>query len=501
MRHEFYDIAARIDPERYAKILAMMESQQAPPWKGKKTAGFGNTAVVPIFGIIDTEAEGLRKDYIAASSDIVPLIEKYAADPKVSDILLLMDTPGGSCKACDDMSYAVQKAATKKNVEVFVDGLCCSAGIHIAAHASKITATPGSVIGSVGTICTYYDYSELFKNFGIQAHVLTTGMMKAMGVLGAPITEEQKKRRMELIQELTDEFKLVLMEHRKLTEQQVNAIAEYGDVWLADAALEKGLIDAIDRWDTFISNRAPQPVSPPTKHEGKMSNQRKIEILAACPGIEKDPNFLLEAVCSEKEISQVAAEWKEHQHLAKIAELESKLADAQKAKEQEVPPQPQKAPGGAPLETNSKEQPNGNPEQNFLDAIEKIQKEQFALNGQAISKGEASRILIKRNPGVGEAYLNHCKENPREGAFDNWKQPTEYLPFPAKTCRRRRVLSEQRKRTYQTDIRRRLLLRETRRRRFRRVVQHSAYYRRVTERSGVGSGNRRNRRCGDSRRH
>jgi len=422
MKHEFYDIAARIDPERYGKILSMMESRQAPPWKGKNTVGFGKTAVVPVFGIIDTEAEGWRKDYIAASSEIVPLINKYAADPNVSEILLLMDTPGGSCKACDDIAYAVEQAATKKSVEAFVDGLCCSAGMYIAAFAKRITATPGSIIGSIGTICTYYDFSELFKDIGIQAHVLTTGTMKAMGVFGAAITEDQKKRRMTLIQELTDDFKLVLMEHRGLTEQQVDVIAEHGDIWLADKALDKGLIDAVSRWDTFISSRAdtPKPNSPPTRNEGKMSIQRKTEILAACPGIDKDPAFLLEMVCSETEIAQIAAMWKDRQHVAEVTDLKAQLEAAKQAKEQAVPPQPTQAPGGKPLETNSKEQPTGDPAKNYMDALLRIQKEHRDQTGQSISLGEASRILEQNNPGLREAYTNHCRLHPREKAYEGW---------------------------------------------------------------------------------
>lgn len=432
MKLELNETALMVCPDVYAQIVEQMNSGAVPAWNGKRTKGSGSVAVVPIFGIIAEQPHPWRPDYFAAASEIVPALEKLANDPAVSEIILLMDTPGGSCKACDSISYAVQKAAAKKRVETFVDGYCCSAGVHIAAYSHKITAMQGSIVGSVGVISTYYDTSKMFDEFGIKPVVLTTGNMKAMGLPGVKITEEQQSLRMKLIEDLCDQFKLVLMEHRKLTEQQVEKLAEKGDIWLAPQAKQFGLVDAIDRWDTFYESRTgATSTDQPTKQDQgtkSMDPQEKMKlILQSCDGIseEKDSEFILKAVLSDKTVEQIASEWNKARYEALVKENTRMQAELDAAKkkdaEQADTPPAGNPPGGKMVETNPKDPSSGDPEKDWMDALHKIQAEHHA-RGETLSLQQASKILYKRNPALQEAYLNHCRKNPRPGWKKGWNE-------------------------------------------------------------------------------
>lgn len=437
MKHEFNDIALMVEPERYSAILRMEAAGQTPQWVGRKTERVGTIGVVPIFGIIAEDGPEYWERYYAFASKIVPRLNELAADSSVSSIVLLMDTPGGSCSACEKISAAVQATAKVKPVETFVDGMSCSAGMHIAAYTNKVTATPGSVVGSIGVIATYYDYSKMFEEIGIKAHVLTTGQMKAMGVIGAAITDEQKQARMKLIEGLCDDFKLVLMEHRKLSEEQVNKLAEKGDIWTAKQSLEMslGLVDELGRWEEFVQKRTPgktgsTPTSqssvsnkPQPQQEKKTMDPKELrqQIIAACAGIDEkaDADFLLEALCSGKEIAQIVADWKDRKHEKEVAALKSELEAVKKENDQPAPA----GPGVSAVGTEQKEETSGNPRKVFLEEIERIQQSHFQATGKPLSTEEASRKLAEKNPGIMEQYLKHCEKIPASEYNDGLKSP------------------------------------------------------------------------------
>lgn len=102
---------------------------------------------------------------------------------RVKGILLHIDSPGGTVVDSDQIYRALTtyKERYKVPVYAYVDGLCASGGMYIAAASDKIYASPVSVIGSIGVVMgPLFNFYDLMEKLGIKAAVITKGKHKDM---------------------------------------------------------------------------------------------------------------------------------------------------------------------------------------------------------------------------------------------------------------------------------------------------------------------------------
>lgn len=341
----FSDPIHAVESEVLDAMIQAASVSQVPPWKPLKESRIGNTAIIPIQGAIDSQLPNAWwKPYVAASHEIVPQIEAAMKDESVEKIVLLVNTPGGTVKAAEEFAKAVEKAASIKQVETFIDGGCYSAGVWITAHSHRIIAAPMSYIGSVGVIARYFDTSKYFEDVGIKSVAISTGEMKKMGLPGEPITEQMKQDVSGRITRLGERFKNILIEKRGIPKAKVDLIAANASYWPAEEAIELGLIDTIQTWDEYIAG-IPGTTTEPSKSlepkgENKMSEntttqvdpkalmaKRKTEIEAKCQGAPAD--FVMDAMLSDKPVDQIALEYqtkRASENEVMIAELKSQIA-------------------------------------------------------------------------------------------------------------------------------------------------------------------------------
>lgn len=72
------------------------------------------------------------------------------ADPTVTSIRLIVDSPGGSGSAMRDAHMALR--ACRKPTEAYISGMCLSAAYWIASGCKRIVAHPLAMVGCIGTI-------------------------------------------------------------------------------------------------------------------------------------------------------------------------------------------------------------------------------------------------------------------------------------------------------------------------------------------------------------
>lgn len=100
---------------------------------------------------------------------------------RVKAILLHIESPGGTVTDADAIYHALKnyKEEYKVPVYAFVDGLCASGAMYIAASADKILATDVSLIGSIGVIVpALFNVSQLMEKVGVQSLTLYEGKGK-----------------------------------------------------------------------------------------------------------------------------------------------------------------------------------------------------------------------------------------------------------------------------------------------------------------------------------
>jgi len=102
-------------------------------------------------------------------------------DNRVKAILLHIESPGGTVVDADGIYRALKsyKEQYKVPVYAYVDGMCASGGMYIAAAADKIYASDISLVGSIGVISPpFFNVANILTKYGVSSLTLSAGKGK-----------------------------------------------------------------------------------------------------------------------------------------------------------------------------------------------------------------------------------------------------------------------------------------------------------------------------------
>ncbi len=165
---------------------------------------------------------------------------------RLKGILLYINSPGGAAVDSDNIYQALMqyKKDHKVPVYAFVDGLCISGGMYIAASADKIFATPTSTIGSVGVrFGPAFNVTQAMDKYGVASLTFTEGKDKDMLNPFRPWNPNEGSAFQGVLSAMYDRFvEIVLNARPNMTRE--NLINNYGaHVFIANQAQINGYID------------------------------------------------------------------------------------------------------------------------------------------------------------------------------------------------------------------------------------------------------------------
>jgi len=174
-------------------------------------------------------------------------------DPAVKSLLLWIDSGGGMTAGLDELTDWVTAAASAKPVVAHVSDWGASAAYEVAACATFISANEGAAVGSIGTCAVVWDDSERYAKAGVKAHLISSGGVKGQDVYGGvPVSEAYLAELQRLVDGLTEQFIGRVASGRGMSVESVRKLAT-GEMWLAAAAKERGLIDHVGSGDAAIA--------------------------------------------------------------------------------------------------------------------------------------------------------------------------------------------------------------------------------------------------------
>jgi protease-4 len=175
----------------------------------------GNVAVISIEGVIDKRVSMMDLNCYGGV-DLADIDEalNQAADPSISKVLLYINSPGGSVTGTPETAARIAALAKTKYVEAFVDVMACSAGYYLAAQATKITAAPSSVIGSIGVYIAVLDASRAMEIAGYKMQMISAGKYKGIGASWKPLTEEETEMLQAQVDSMYADFKAAVTSKR-----------------------------------------------------------------------------------------------------------------------------------------------------------------------------------------------------------------------------------------------------------------------------------------------
>lgn len=171
-------------------------------------------------------------------------IDEFAQDDSIVAVVVRIDSPGGSVGAAQEIYDAILELKKKKKVVVSMGSIAASGGLLIACAGDKIVANPGTITGSISAIMQFANLEELLKKVGVKSSVVKSGPYKDIGSPMREMTPEERLIVQELVDDIYNQFIDVIVRDRKLTREQVVAIAD-GRVFSGRKAKEYGLVDQL----------------------------------------------------------------------------------------------------------------------------------------------------------------------------------------------------------------------------------------------------------------
>lgn len=240
------DLVAHVRASEGVKIPVRSQLEKTPPDRNG-----GSIAIIKVVGTLmksqssfgGTSTVQLRRD-----------IRQAASDPDVTGILLAIDSPGGTTAGTHDLAAEVKAARRTKPVVAQIDDMGASAAYWPASQADAIYASnPTTMVGSIGTYATVYDYSEMFGKEGIKTYNFATGPLKGMGTPGTIVTEEQRAHWQDIVEQSQKSFDDAVRLGRGMSAKEL-ADVRTGAVWIGENAISKKLIDGIQSMSKTIDD-------------------------------------------------------------------------------------------------------------------------------------------------------------------------------------------------------------------------------------------------------
>ncbi|MFA9465119.1 MAG: signal peptide peptidase SppA [Velocimicrobium sp.] len=179
-------------------------------------------------------------------------IDKLIDSNSNRGILLCVNSPGGTVYHSDELYLKLMeyKEKTGRPIWAYMETQACSGGFYVSMAADKVAANRNAWTGSIGVIISYYNYSDLFDDLGIEEIDITSGVNKAMGSSGKKLTKEQRAIMQGLVDESYEQFVGIVAKGRNMSVDKVKELAD-GRLYTAKQAKENGLIDEVSAYDEF----------------------------------------------------------------------------------------------------------------------------------------------------------------------------------------------------------------------------------------------------------
>ena len=243
------DVMQRIAADRSARE-ARRQSNQV------NGGGAGNgIAVLPLYGML-TQRGNMVDDVSGPGSvstqQFAASLRQALTDESVSQILIDIDSPGGSVYGVAELADELISARAQKPVIAIANSLAASAAYWIGACASEFYVTPGGEVGSIGVWQAHQDYSKAMDEAGVKTTLISAGKFKVEGNPYTPLDEDAQAFMQSRVDDYYAAFTKAVAKGRGVSIAQVRDGMGQGRVLGAEAALASNMVDGIASLDDVV---------------------------------------------------------------------------------------------------------------------------------------------------------------------------------------------------------------------------------------------------------
>jgi signal peptide peptidase SppA len=245
---------ARASDEVMHSVAADRNARDARRQSSVSNSG-GGIAVLPLYGIV-TQRGNMVDDVsgpgTASTQQFSNILRAALQDETVSQILIDIDSPGGSVYGVAELADEIVSARAQKPVVAIANSLAASAAYWIGCSASEFYVTPGGEVGSIGVWQAHQDYSKAMDEAGVKTTLISAGKFKVEGNPYAPLDEEAQGFMQSRVDDYYAAFTKAVAKGRGVPISQVRDGMGQGRVFGADAALASSMVDGIATFDDVV---------------------------------------------------------------------------------------------------------------------------------------------------------------------------------------------------------------------------------------------------------
>ncbi len=215
----------------------------------------GGIAVLPLYGVV-TQRGNMVDDVSGPGSvstqKFASALRQALADDTVSQILIDIDSPGGSVYGVSELADEIVSARTQKPVVAVANSLAASAAYWIGCSASEVYVSPGGEVGAIGGWQAHFDHSQALAFEGVTPTLISAGKYKVEGNPYAPLDEEAQGFMQSRVDDYYASFTKAVARGRGVPIAQVREGMGQGRVFGADAALANNMVDGVATFDEVV---------------------------------------------------------------------------------------------------------------------------------------------------------------------------------------------------------------------------------------------------------
>jgi protease-4 len=188
---------------------------------------------------------------IRGNQDRVEALDRLAKSRAVA-VIVHIDSPGGTTSGSQQLFDALRELQAKKPTVVVVDGLAASGAYIAAISVDHIIAEDTSLVGSIGVLFQYPNFTDVLKTIGIKVEEVKSSPLKAAPNGFEPTSPEARAAIEAIVLDSYGWFKGLVKDRRQMDDAQLTRVAD-GRVFTGRQAVALKLIDGLGNEKTALA--------------------------------------------------------------------------------------------------------------------------------------------------------------------------------------------------------------------------------------------------------
>ena len=190
--------------------------------------------------IARVKIEGL----IRSDRDRVDALERLGRSSTAKAVIVHINSPGGTTGGSEQLHDALKRLKEQKPMVVVIEGLAASGGYIAALASDHIVAQSSALVGSVGVLFQYPNFTELMKTVGIKVEEVKSTPLKAAPSMFEPTSPEARAAIEAIVLDSYEWFRGLVRDNRKLQDADLTKVTD-GRVFTGRQAIDLKMIDEL----------------------------------------------------------------------------------------------------------------------------------------------------------------------------------------------------------------------------------------------------------------